>query len=290
MSGKTILLVEDEALIAMSEAITLQRYGYQPITVYSGEEALKTVAATPQIDLILMDIDLGRGRMDGTRTAELILQQRDVPLIFLSSHTERSVVERTEGITSYGYIVKNSGETVLVASIKMAFRLFEARMKERASQETFRNIVRLAPLGIHLYQLEDDDRLVFIGANVAADRMLGIDNTQFVGQTIEQAFPALVEIGIPQHYRRVAREGVSWQTEQVDYAEGDIRGAFEVHAFQISPGKITVMFNEITARKQAEELLRRLLQEKQVLLDELQQLSGDSLARAFDEHSDPCGE
>ncbi len=120
---KTILLVEDEALIAMNETWTLEQYGYKAITVPSGEEAIKVVDTTPDIDLILMDINLGSG-MDGTETAEKILEKRDLPLIFLSSHTEREVVEKTEGITSYGYIVKNSGETVLIASIKMAFKLF----------------------------------------------------------------------------------------------------------------------------------------------------------------------
>lgn len=41
---------------------------------------------------------------------------------------------KTEGITSYGYIVKDSGETVLITSIKMALRLFEARMNEKKSR------------------------------------------------------------------------------------------------------------------------------------------------------------
>src|ERR1019366_7148792 len=40
--------------------------------------------------------------------------------------TEREIVEKTENITFYGYVVKSSGFTVLDASIKMAFRLHEA--------------------------------------------------------------------------------------------------------------------------------------------------------------------
>ncbi len=135
---KTILLVEDEVLIAMSEAQTLSRHGYQVITAYSSEQALAMAATRPEIDLVLMDIDLGKGRPDGTQAAEQILLQRDLPLIFLSSHIEREVVEKTEGITSYGYIVKHSGETVLLASIKMAFRLFEARLKEKAKDQALR--------------------------------------------------------------------------------------------------------------------------------------------------------
>ncbi|TVR75712.1 MAG: PAS domain S-box protein, partial [Spirochaetaceae bacterium] len=128
MSGvteKTILLVEDEPLIAMAERMTLQRHGYSVVTAGTGEAAVEIARRCGDIDLILMDIDLGPG-MSGTEAAEIILAEQDVPLAFLSSHTEAEVVDKTEGITSYGYIVKNSGDTVLLASIRMAFRLYEA--------------------------------------------------------------------------------------------------------------------------------------------------------------------
>ena len=105
----------------------------------SGEQAVELVRGGPEIDLVLMDIDLGAG-MDGTEAARLILGLRDLPLVFLSSHTEPLVVERTEGLTSYGYIVKNSGETVLLASIKMAFRLFQARAELRDREEHYRSL------------------------------------------------------------------------------------------------------------------------------------------------------
>lgn len=134
---KTILLVEDEAIIALASEKILTRHGFTVITAYSGEDAVEIFLQSPEIDLVLMDINLRPG-MDGTRAAEIILRHRDTPLIFLSSHTERDVVEKTEGITSYGYIVKNSGEVVLIASIKMAFRLFEARMKEREKDAALR--------------------------------------------------------------------------------------------------------------------------------------------------------
>jgi CheY-like chemotaxis protein len=125
--SKKILLVEDEALIAMSEARMLKKHGFEVDTVYSGEQSIDKANSDPAIELILMDIDLGRG-IDGTEAAEQILEQHDLPIVFLSSHTEPQVVEKTEGITSYGYIVKNSGETVLMASVKMAFRLYEAQL------------------------------------------------------------------------------------------------------------------------------------------------------------------
>ncbi|TVR92440.1 MAG: PAS domain S-box protein [Spirochaetaceae bacterium] len=127
---RTVLLVEDEPIIAMAEKAVLSRNGYQVVCAVDGEKAVELSATQPEIDLVLMDIDLGEG-ISGTEAAQLILNSRELPLIFLSSHTEPQVVEKTEGITSYGYIVKNSGDTVLLASIRMAFRLFEERQAVR---------------------------------------------------------------------------------------------------------------------------------------------------------------
>ncbi len=165
---KLILLVEDELLIAMVQKKFLEQYGYKVITIDTGEKAIqilkkdedvvelvilpdskkiplenfgyKVILANTadkainafkendNIDLVLMDIDLGRG-MDGTQAAEIILKHRNIPIVFLSSHTEPDIVEKTEKITSYGYVVKNSTITVLDASIKMAFKLFDANEK-----------------------------------------------------------------------------------------------------------------------------------------------------------------
>ncbi len=132
-----ILLVEDEAILALAEARTIQKYGYEVITAYNGQDAIKLVESDPEISLILMDIDLGSG-MEGTEAAQHILETHDLPIAFLSSHTEPAIVEKTEGITSYGYIVKNSGETVLIASIKMAFRLYEAHMALKTQKESLK--------------------------------------------------------------------------------------------------------------------------------------------------------
>src|SRR6056297_2858054 len=135
---KKILLVEDEVLIAMNEAQTLQKHGYEVVTVYNGEKAVEMVNSDSEISLILMDIDLGKG-IDGTEAADEILNKKDIAVVFLSSHTEPEVVKKTEGITSYGYIVKNSGETVLLASIKMAFRLYDAHLELKAQKRNLNN-------------------------------------------------------------------------------------------------------------------------------------------------------
>ena len=125
----------------------LKKHGYEVVTVQNGEKAIETVHNDPEISLILMDIDLGSG-IDGTEAAGRILEKHNLPIAFLSSHTEPEVVERTEGITSYGYIVKNSGETVILASIRIALRLYES---ERRFQ---RVLSHASELSVHGYRAD----------------------------------------------------------------------------------------------------------------------------------------
>jgi PAS domain S-box-containing protein len=123
---KTILLVEDDAVMAMNESKELTDHGYNVIPVLNSHKAIEAVNYNnPVIDLILMDINLGNN-LDGTEVAKIILKNHDIPLLFLSNHTEREVVDRTENIMFYGYVVKDSGFNVLDASIKMAFKLHDA--------------------------------------------------------------------------------------------------------------------------------------------------------------------
>jgi len=140
---KRLLLVEDEFLIAMVKQQDLENYGYAVIHANTGEKAVTLCKSGDNFDLILMDIDLGSG-IDGTEAAEIILKEKSIPILFMSSHTEQQIVEKTEKITSYGYVVKSANITVLDASIKMAFKLFKANRKleeeKRYLQITFNSI------------------------------------------------------------------------------------------------------------------------------------------------------
>lgn len=137
MTAKTVLLVEDEFLIARREQAILENQGMTVLTAADGKTAVEIALTAPTLDLILMDIDLGSD-IDGTEAARQILAQRDLPIVFFSSHTSPEIVEKTENITAYGYIVKNSGETVLLASIKMAFKLFDAHQRLKQQEEALR--------------------------------------------------------------------------------------------------------------------------------------------------------
>ena len=104
--SRVLLLVENEAVIALDEVRRLKKYGYRVLLAHSGEDALELVGTSNEhIDLILMDIDLGSGR-NGLDVAVEILKDRELPIIFLSSHIDDDIIERIKRITPYGYIKK----------------------------------------------------------------------------------------------------------------------------------------------------------------------------------------
>ncbi len=134
---QTLLLVEDEALIALAQERLLISLGYSVIRAASGEKALEIAGEHQEIDLVLMDIDLGRG-MDGTEAAKAILELRELPIVFLTSHSEKSMVDKVKDITRYGYVLKSSGEFVLAETIEMAFDLFASHRSLQEENEQHR--------------------------------------------------------------------------------------------------------------------------------------------------------
>lgn len=128
-----ILLVEDDRVTSLLTSKVIERFGYGVIVASNGDSAIKLALNNDNINLVLMDIDLGLG-IDGTETARLILESKDIPIIFLTSHNEKDYVDKVKNITNYGYIIKNSGTYVLESFIRMALSLFETSKKKTAAE------------------------------------------------------------------------------------------------------------------------------------------------------------
>jgi PAS domain S-box-containing protein len=260
---KTILLVDDEAIIAMTEKMALEKYGYSVMIAHTGEDAVAAIAKTPAIDLILMDINLGSG-MDGTQAAAAILKDRDLPVVFLSSHMEQEVVEKTEKITSYGYVVKGSSVTVLDASIKMAFKLFEAKIIANAktealrkSEEKYHTLFREMLEGFALHGIICDDAGApvdyrFLAVNQAFERMTGLKASELIGRTVLEVMPGTERHWI-ETYGRVA---ISGEPALFENYSAVLNKYFKVTAFQPAPGQFACIFIDITERELAGKVLR----------------------------------
>jgi DNA-binding response OmpR family regulator len=100
-----ILLVEDEAIIAMTLEIKLKESGYGEVqTVSTGEGAVESLPKTKP-DLILMDIRLS-GEWDGIETARRIRQISVVPIVFITGCIEQEFVREAKKITLIRYMIK----------------------------------------------------------------------------------------------------------------------------------------------------------------------------------------
>jgi PAS domain S-box-containing protein len=256
---KMILLVEDEAITAMVEKTTLEKYGYRVQVAHSGEEAIAAVGAASGIDLILMDINLGAG-IDGTEAAAIILEEHDLPVVFLSSHTEPEVVAKTERITSYGYVVKNSSMTVLDASIKMAFKLFEAKTKEREkekalreSEASYRVLFSGASDGI---LVADAQTKRFRFANPAICRMMGYTEEEFFRMSVPDIHPTESLENVLAEFAALARGEIRSAPDlPCRRKDGTLFFADISHSAMVLEGHEyhAGFFHDITERKQAEE-------------------------------------
>jgi PAS domain S-box-containing protein len=126
-----ILIVEDEAIVAMDIESRLLLMGYEVAgTAPTGEEAL-VVAEERRPDLILMDIRL-EGMMDGVAAAGRIRDRFRLPVVFLTAYSENSTLERAKGADPFGYILKPFEDRELKTIIEMAL------YKHRAEEEILR--------------------------------------------------------------------------------------------------------------------------------------------------------
>src|SRR5690554_5796370 len=99
-----ILIVEDEPITAILIKKVLNNQGYSVAGIVgTGEKALDCISSKKP-DLILMDIQLG-GKMDGVETAQIIHEQFDLPLVYITSYTDDDILGRAKITEPFGYIL-----------------------------------------------------------------------------------------------------------------------------------------------------------------------------------------
>ena len=128
MSKARIMIVEDAGVVALSLQYRLKRFGYEiPVIVSSGEEALNEIIQN-DLDLVLMDIRL-EGEMDGIETAQQIKEKYQIPIIYLTAHSDEKTLNRAKITEPYGYILKPYEDRELYSTIEMA--LYKNRMEKK---------------------------------------------------------------------------------------------------------------------------------------------------------------
>lgn len=130
-AANSILIVEDESIIAMELSERLQNLGYRVVAIaHNGPEAIAK-ADELRPDLVLMDIYL-KGEMDGVEAATTINNRYDAPVIYLTANTDEQTFQRAKVTEPYGYLLKPFAERELHTTIEIA--LYKAATERDLAQ------------------------------------------------------------------------------------------------------------------------------------------------------------
>jgi PAS domain S-box-containing protein len=271
MTQARILIVEDEIVVANNMALRLESLGYSVVAILtSGEEAVRQ-AAKMLPDLVLMDIKL-RGKMDGVEAADEIRTGLDIPIVYLTGYSDDLILQRAKITEPFGYLLKPFEIQDLHSTLEMALYKHAIDRQLRESEKKYRTLVEHSLQGI-LIALGSPPRVVYANQVCAemtgytVEEMLSLppdkvvallhpeDQEMLLGRLPTQLAGRPVSDG--GELRIIRRDGtLCWMQYFVTAVE-----------YEGEPA-VQVVFLDITARKQAEEVRKQAHAELEVRVAE----------------------
>ena len=265
VTARSVLVVEDQGIIAEDIAMSLERLGYLVSgKARSAEEAVRAVEKAKP-DLVLMDIQL-RGAVDGIEATRQIKERCDIPVIYLTSHSDEGTLARAKETSPHGYLLKPFHERDLRTAIEVALRKHELEVKLAERERWFSTT--LQSIGDAVIATDRNEVITFI--NKVAENLTGWRREDAIGKNVFEVFQVVdtggskVEspvgrairsrfaVQIPAESKLIARSGSGIDVDDSAAPILDHRGALL--------GGV-VVFRDITARK---DLERRLAQSERL--------------------------
>ena len=114
-----VMVVEDEGIVAAHIAAQLSAAGYEVAGIAQSSEEVLAQVAKKEPDLILMDVRI-KGPFDGIATTGILRDRYDIPVIFLTAHTDRETVDRAKTAGALNFLTKPVHPGSLKIAIEMA--------------------------------------------------------------------------------------------------------------------------------------------------------------------------
>ena len=134
MANARLLVVEDEAVVAMDIQSKLESMGYSIVGVARSGETAVQLALEKVPDLILMDICL-QGEMDGVAAAHQIQELRSIPVVFLTALGDQETLQRAKSAEPFGYVLKPFTEQDLIAAVEISLHKHSMEVKRNLAQQ-----------------------------------------------------------------------------------------------------------------------------------------------------------
>lgn len=134
---KSILIVEDEAIVALDLRMLLESAGYTIIRICNSSDQLFSELENPhKPDLILMDVHIN-GELDGLESSLRVKKLYDIPVIFLTAYADKNTISKAKSSYPYGYIIKPYDKQRLLIIIEMGLNIIELEKRVKKREELF---------------------------------------------------------------------------------------------------------------------------------------------------------
>lgn len=255
-AGTDVLVVEDDERVGSLVARGLESLGYAVSgLIATGEEVLRVVEThTP--DLVLMDIRLA-GEMDGVTAAERIHDRWDIPVIYMTGHSDDGTLARAQQTDPVGYVTKPVTPAALKSAIEIGLAHHRRERRLRESRELFRTYFEQAPLG---YQSLDEEGCL-LDVNPEWLRLTGYRREEVIGRWWGEFLSSEYRDLFPERFERFKQTGIIHDVvfEMLAKDGQRIIAAFDGRISRDSEGRFLrthCVMRDITRRQQAEAALR----------------------------------
>lgn len=242
-----ILIVEDEIIVGKDIASHLEEMGYEVAGITAnGEEALQLLQEGMLLDLVLMDIQLD-GVLDGVDTAQEVRNKYQIPVVFLTAHSDAVTFQRAKQTEPYGYIYKPFEARDLATSIEIALYKHQSERKIRKSEALHRGILQSAMDGFWLADRQGH----LLEVNDAYCKMSGYSAEELLAMSIQDVEALETVEELQKHVQIVIETGKDRFESRHRRKDGSFFDV-EISVMAQEDGSFVVFLRDITERKRAE--------------------------------------
>ncbi|MGE5410562.1 MAG: PAS domain S-box protein [Clostridiales bacterium] len=265
-----IMIVEDEAIIAMDIKRRVLSLGYDVIATASAASECISKLDTVKPDLILMDIIL-KGQMDGIEAAQIIKTKFGIPIIYLTAHADEKTLHRAKITQPYGYILKPFEIRDLQTTIEIALYKHAMEAKLAESELKYRTLVKTATDAVLI--LDENGEIISFNSTVIA--MFGYEDDELNGSNIKKLLPDVFINHMVDGIKRFLSVGKPITSHILELHARKKTGTMFPVEISFSQWRVdekalysTLIIRDITHRKEIEEALRKAHNEMEERVEE----------------------
>jgi PAS domain S-box-containing protein len=184
MLKSKILIVEDEPVIGKNIYKILRHKGYDTVGPAKNSEDAVRMALHEKPHVVIMDIEI-TGDSDGIETAKRINETADIPVLYLTAHSDDETIQRARETDPYGYIIKPINSRELIAAIELAVYKHRIETELKRSEEKFYDLYNNAP---DMYISINAESGEILECNDTVLKTTGYDKDELIGRTVFEIY------------------------------------------------------------------------------------------------------